>query len=54
MKFLIDADLPKSFKNVFSKYKYETIDVREALGAATDDEIFNYANKNKLILLQET
>jgi len=51
MKFLIDADLPKSLKNVFSKYKYEMVDVREALGAATDDEVFNYANKNKFILI---
>lgn len=51
MKFLIDADSPHSLVDTFSKHGYEAAHVRDLLGAARDDEIFEYANKNRLIIV---
>jgi len=51
MKFPIDADLPKSLKKTFEKHGLSAIDVRDVLGPAKDDEVFDYANKNKLVLV---
>ena len=36
MKFLIDADLPRSLKNVFERHGYQALDVRDVLGYATE------------------
>jgi predicted nuclease of predicted toxin-antitoxin system len=51
MRFLIDADLPKSLKDIFEKHGHQAFDVRDVLGPATDEEVFSYANENKLILV---
>jgi len=51
MKFLIDADLPRSLKYVFERHGYQALDVRDVLGYATDEEVFNYAKENGCILV---
>lgn len=51
MKFLIDADSPYSLIDIFNKYGYDAVHVRNVLKFATDDEIFKYANKNQLIIV---
>lgn len=51
MKFLIDADSPHSLVDTIAKHGYEASHVRDLLGAATDDEIAEYANKNKQIIV---
>ncbi|MEK6952524.1 MAG: DUF5615 family PIN-like protein [Nanoarchaeota archaeon] len=51
MKFLIDADSPRSLKGIFNKYGYDAVHVRDIFGSATDEEIFDYANKNKFIIV---
>ena len=44
MRFLIDADLPRSTKPLLEKYGHETIDVRDiGLGHAKDPVIARYA-----------
>ena len=47
MKFLIDADSPHSLIEIFRKHGNDAVHVRDILGSATDDEIFEYANRNK-------
>jgi len=51
MKFLIDADSPHSLIEILNKYGYNAVHVRIIFGSAEDDEIFEYANKNKLIIV---
>jgi len=51
MRFLIDADLPYSLADVLSRYGHEAIRVRDTLGSATDEEIFDYANRNECIVV---
>ncbi len=51
MKFLIDADSPYSLMQVFKNHGYDVIHVRDVLKFATDYEIFEYANKNQLIIV---
>ena len=51
MKFIIDADSPHSLIEIFNKHSHNAVHVRVILGSATDDEIFEYANKNKLIIV---
>jgi len=51
MKFLIDADLPRSLIEIFRKYGYEAFDVRDVLGGVPDEEVYNYANKNNMVLV---
>lgn len=52
MKFLIDADCPYSLVEVFKRHKHFALHVRDvSLGSASDDEIFEYANKNGLIVV---
>lgn len=51
MKFLIDADSPHSLVNILTKHGHEAAHVRDLLGAATDNEIAEYANKNKRIII---
>ncbi|OFZ19310.1 MAG: hypothetical protein A2Z20_04055 [Bdellovibrionales bacterium RBG_16_40_8] len=51
-KFLIDACLPKSSKDVFKNLGIDAIDVREvSLGAAEDQVIFEYAQNTKRIIV---
>ena len=51
MKFLIDADSPYSLIEIFNKYGYDAIHVRDVFKFALDDEIFEYSNKNKYIVV---
>jgi len=51
MRFLIDADLPYSLADVLSRYGHEAIRVRDTLGSATDEEVFDYANRNECIVV---
>ena len=51
MKFLIDADSPHSLIDVFNKHGHDAVHVRDVLGSAADEEIFEYANKNKHIIV---
>lgn len=51
MKFLIDADSPYSLIKTFSKYGHKAVHVRNVLGSATDDEIFEYAQKNSYVIV---
>lgn len=51
MKFLIDADSPHSLIEIFNKNRQEAVHVRDLLGSATDNEIFEYANKNRYIIV---
>jgi len=51
MKFLVDADSPYSLIGIFDKYSYDAIHVRDILKFASDDEIFEYANKNRYIIV---
>ena len=51
MKFLIYADSPHSLLELFNKHGYDPVHVRIVFGSATDDEIFEYANKNNLIIV---
>ena len=51
MKFLIDADSPHSLVELFNKRGHEAIHVRDTLGSATDEEIFEYANRNKQVIV---
>ena len=51
MKFLIDADSPHYLIEIFNKNGQEAVHVRDVLGSATDNEIFEYANKNKYVIV---
>lgn len=51
MRFLVDADLPYSLIEILSRYGHEAISVRDTLGYATDEEVFDYANRNKCIIV---
>lgn len=52
MRFLIDADLPRSTKDLLERYQHEGIDVRDiGLGTADDSEIARHAKEKGLSLL---
>lgn len=52
MKFLLDANIPLSSKDIFKKLNYETEHSREiGLGKATDEQLIKYAIKNNQILI---
>lgn len=51
MKFLIDADSPHSLIEVFRSHGHDAVHVRDVLGSATDDEIFEYASKNSYVIV---
>ncbi len=51
MKFLIDADSPYSLIETFNKYGYKAVHVRNVLGSADDNEIFEYAQKNSYVIV---
>ena len=50
MKFLIDADLPKSLKKILEEHGHQAVDVRDVLGPATDEQVYEYTSRNRLIL----
>lgn len=52
MRFLIDADLPRSAKDLIERYGHEAIDVREiGLGSANDTEVAAYAQTQRACLI---
>ncbi len=51
MKFLIDADSPYSLIDIFKKHNYGAVHVRDLFPSASDEEIFEYANKNQYIIV---
>ncbi|MEX2703022.1 MAG: DUF5615 family PIN-like protein [Candidatus Baldrarchaeia archaeon] len=52
IKFLLDADMPRSSAEVIRSLGYEVEDVRDiGLGAAKDREIIEYALRNKQIII---
>lgn len=52
MRFLIDADLPRSTKELLQRHGHEAVDVRDiGLGSAADSHIAQYAQDNTLCLL---
>lgn len=51
MKFLIDADSPYYLIETINKHGHEANHARDVLKFATDDEIFEYANKNQFIIV---
>lgn len=51
MKFLIDADSPYSLLDVLRKYGHEAAHVRDIFISASDDEIFEYAEKYQFIII---
>ena len=52
MRFLIDADLPRSTKPLLERFGHEAIDVRDiGLGSAKDPVIARYAQEYQACLL---
>jgi len=52
MRFLLDADVPRSSAVVLSKLGHQVVDLRDiGLGGATDKEVIKYAKDNNLILV---
>ncbi len=52
MRFLLDADLPRSSDDVIRRYGHEAVDVRDVgLRNATDEEIARYAQAERLCLV---
>lgn len=51
MKFLIDADSPHSLVDIFNKHGQNAVHARDKLAHASDEEIFEYANKNQHIIV---
>jgi predicted nuclease of predicted toxin-antitoxin system len=52
MRFLIDADLPRSTVALLKRYRHEGLDVRDiGLGASSDADIAQHAQAHGLCLL---
>ena len=52
MRFLIDANMPRSVAELLKRYDHEAVDVRDiGMGGATDSEIAAYAQMNSLVLV---
>ena len=52
MKFLLDADMPKSTADIIRSFGYDVEDVRDiGLGGAKDKEIIEHALKNERIIV---
>lgn len=52
IRFLLDADMPRSSAKVIKSLGYDVEDVRDiGLGAAKDEEIIEYALKSKRIII---
>jgi predicted nuclease of predicted toxin-antitoxin system len=52
MRFLIDADLPRSAEDIVRQHGYEAIDVRDiGFRSARDSRIAHYAKSNGLCLI---
>ena len=51
MKFIIDADSPRSLVRILNQLGHHAVHVRDLMGSASDDEIFKYANANHCIIV---
>src|SRR5437870_2814909 len=52
MRFLIDADLPRSSNDIVRSYGHQVVDVRDiGLRSAKDPQIAQYAQTEKLCLI---
>ena len=52
MRFVIDADLPRSTKQLLVRYGHDAADVRDiGLGSVPDTEVARYAQREMLCLL---
>jgi predicted nuclease of predicted toxin-antitoxin system len=52
MRFLIDANMPRSTAESLKRYDHEAVDVRDiGMGSAADSEIAAYAQQNRLALV---
>ena len=52
MRFIIDADLPRSISRVIDGYGHEAVDVRDiGMMSASDEEIVQYASDERLCVL---
>lgn len=52
MRFLIDANLPRSTAGLLARFGHEPVDVRDVLpGGAADTEVARYAQSGGLVLL---
>jgi predicted nuclease of predicted toxin-antitoxin system len=52
VRFVVDADLPRSVSQVIAEYGHEAVDVRDiGMMSASDDEIVQYARNERLCLL---
>jgi predicted nuclease of predicted toxin-antitoxin system len=51
MKFLIDADCPRSIAGSLKTLGHEVIDIRDTNPRASDQGIYDFIKKNSLILI---
>ncbi|MCL2641019.1 MAG: DUF5615 family PIN-like protein [Phycisphaerales bacterium] len=52
MRFLIDADLPRTLVRIFASFGHEAIDVRDiGMGASPDEAIAQYAAEHRLCVV---
>ena len=52
MRFLIDANMPRSTAELLKRYNHEAVDVRDiGMGSAADSDIAAYAQQNRLVLV---
>jgi len=52
MKFLLDADVPRSSSLVLREHGHKVTDLRDiSLGSASDKEVIKYAKENDFILV---
>ena len=52
MRFLIDANMPRSTAELLKLYDHEAVDVRDiGMGGAADSDIAAYAQRNRLALV---
>jgi len=52
MRFLIDANMPRSAAELLKRYSHEALDVREiGMGGAADSDISEYAQQNGLAIV---
>jgi predicted nuclease of predicted toxin-antitoxin system len=52
MRFLIDANMPRSTAELLRRCGHEALDVREiGMGGAADNQIAAYAQQNRLVLV---
>ena len=50
--FLVDEDMPRSTTKELNRFGYKAVDVRDVgLRGQSDDKIFKYAQKHRMILL---